>query len=106
MFTQTAGEFEALYREETTDDGETYTFLAALAYDAVWALAQALNNVQEMIETGDLSESGSGIEHGCEKDQGQLVPLHEFSYRNSLMGCLIRRSIQDVTFMGVSVSIY
>lgn len=106
LFTQTAEQFEDLYKEETTDDNEKYTFLAALAYDAVWALAQALNNVQEVIEAGRLAGSGSGIEHGCEEDLGQLVPLHEFSYSNSLLGCLIQRSIQNVTFMGVSVSIY
>ena len=76
-----------------------------MAYDAVWALALALNNTQEMIRTGGVgSGSGIGLDLGCKDAPGQLVPLHKFTYNNTRMGCLIQRSIQDVAFMGVSVS--
>ena len=68
----------------------------------MWALALALNNTQEMIRSG--SGSGIGPDLGCEDAHGQLVPLHEFTYNNTLMGCLIQRSIQDIAFTGVSVS--
>ena len=58
-----------------------------------------------MIGTGGVgSGSGIGLDLGCKDAPGQLVPLDKFTYNNTRMGCLIQRSIQDVAFVGVSVS--
>ena len=41
---------------------------------------------------------------GCEDYHGELVPLEKFNYRNKMMGCVIRRSLGNVKFAGITVS--
>ena len=36
--------------------------------------------------------------------EGDLVPLEEFDYHNKKMGCLLKESMDEVFFHGVSVS--
>ena len=77
-----------------------YSFVASLAYDAVWTLAFALNSTMEMVNAGDISGTG------CDRQMlsGELVPLERFNYSNALMGCVMRWNIQQTNFSGVSVS--
>ena len=66
-------------------------------YDALWALALALNETMTMVD--DLNINGTG----CETMPGALVPLDQFDYSNALMGCLIQWNLQRTNFSGVSV---
>ena len=79
----------------------SFTPVAALTYDAVWALALALNRTEEMMDT--LNETEILERTGCDDTTGALVPLSEFEYSNALMGCVIRWNIQKTNFIGVSV---
>lgn len=69
-------------------------------YDALWALALALNETMTMVNTVNVNTS----EFGCEAMDGSVVPLHEFNYSNALMSCLIQWNLQRTNFSGVSVS--
>ena len=40
----------------------------------------------------------------CEGMDGGLVPLNEFNYSNTFMGCIIRYNLQQTDFVGMSVS--
>ena len=44
-------------------------------------------------------------EIGCDGLDGGLVPLEQFHYSNGVMGCVIRWSLQQTNFSGVSVSV-
>ena len=84
-------------------DKENYivhTAVAALGFDAVWALAIALNKTAVMVQNGNVSETG------CEGNtEGDLVPLEQFNYSNGLMGCVIQWNLQNTDFQGTSVSL-
>ena len=69
-------------------------FVETLAYDSVWTLALALNRTMNMINTNDTLN--------CPLP----VPLEEFSYGNSSTACLIRNSLSNTNFTGLSVSIH
>lgn len=70
-----------------------------MAYDAVWTLALALNQTQEMfLSNYNVSEIG------CDGLDGGLVPLEKFNYSNGVMGCVMRWSLQQTNFSGISVS--
>ena len=86
-----------LYQPEGTED--YYFPEAESTYDAVWALAFALNRTSTLVDRGDASVTGCVAE-------GSLVPLHEFNYSNALMGCIMRWSLEQTNFEGVTVSIY
>ena len=68
-------------------------------YDALWALALALNETMTMVNAVNVNTS----ETGCEAMEGSVVPLHEFDYSNALMSCLIQWNLQRTKFSGVSV---
>lgn len=70
---------------------------AAQLHDDVWGLALALNATMTM-DNDDIAGTG------CETLPGELVPLEEFTYNNSKMGCLITWNLRRLTFSGVSVS--
>ena len=67
------------------------------AYDVLWALAFALNRTMTMVESGDINGTD------CQEAHGSLVPLHEFTYENEMMGCLIKWSLHQTNFSGVTV---
>ena len=69
-------------------------FVETLAYDSVWTLTLALNRTMNMINTNDTLDCGPSP-----------VPLEEFSYGNSSTACLIRNSLSNTNFTGLSVSI-
>ena len=98
---QTPVEFLDMYEQKARE--EKYTILpgeAALGFDAVWALAIALNKTAVMVQSGNVSETG------CEGNtDGDLVPLEQFNYSNGLMGCVIQWNLQNTDFQGTSVSL-
>ena len=49
-----------------------------------------------MIERGD--------EGGCEGVKGDLVRLEYFNYTNQKLGCLLQESMDEIKFLGISVS--
>ena len=40
---------------------------------------------------------------GCQDAYGSLVALHEFTYTNAMMGCLIQWNLQQTNFLGLTV---
>ena len=70
---------------------------AAQLHDDVWGLALALNTTMTMVNANNITGTG------CENLVGDLVPLEQFTYDNSKMGCLITRNLRHIEFSGVSV---
>ena len=62
----------------------------------MWAIAVGLDNALTRIQNNDTS--------GCEDVPGSLVPLEDFEYDNSKMGCVLRESYHETNFSGVTVS--
>ena len=67
-------------------------------YDLIWSLALGLNETAKRV--AEMNETG------CEMFSGELVPLESFNYSNQKMGCLLRESIQQVYFDGLSVNVF
>ena len=70
---------------------------AAQLFDDIWGLALVLNATKSMIDSSDFGESG------CENYPGEFVPLEDFKYNNTRMGCLITWNLRQTNFSGVSV---
>ena len=70
---------------------------AAQLHDDVWGLALALNTTMTMVNANNITGTG------CENEVGDLVPLEQFTYTNSKMGCLITWNLRRIEFSGVSV---
>ena len=100
LFMQSTNEFEDLYENRATATGFPTIIEGGYAYDAVWALAFALNRSRTLIDRGDANVTG------CMDREGSLVPLHEFDYSNALLGCVIRWSLEQTRFEGVTVSLH
>ena len=45
-----------------------------------------------------------GEEGRCADMEGDLVPLEQFDYGNKKLGCLLQESMDEVFFLGVTVS--
>ena len=97
MFSQSASKFTDVY--ETTINASNYeaTAASAIAFDAVWALAEALNKTEEM-------RSQNQTISNCTDFDGELVPLDQFNYSNGLMGCILKYNLHQTNFLGISVS--
>lgn len=83
---------------KAAENGFSPNLEANSAYESVWALAFALNHTSMLADHGDASITG------C-MDEGSLVPLHMFNYSNALLGCIIKWSLEQTDFIGVTVSI-
>ena len=97
---QILGDFEAEYEQRALEGRFDIVDVRFRIYDAIWALALALNRTMTMVDKSDISGTD------CEIMNGSLVPLHEFDYSNALMGCLIQWNLQRTNFSGVSVFNY
>ena len=96
--TQSPQEFEDEYQAIAVAEGyEILDTTSAQLHDDVWGLALALNATMTMVNEGNISETG------CEDLPGPLVPLEEFTYNNSKMGCVISWNLRRTTFSGMSV---
>ena len=98
-FTQTPRQFDNMYTSRSAMLGYSPILLSGLAYDAVWALALGLKRTQEMFLS-----SYNVSEIGCDGLDGGLVLLEQFNYSNGVMGCVMRWSLEQTNFSGVSVS--
>ena len=70
---------------------------AAQLFDDIWGLALALNATKSMIDAENYGETD------CENYPGAFVPLEDFTYDNTRMGCLITWNLRQTNFSGVSV---
>ena len=105
---QTAAEFDYLYRESLNtpaaqENNYTFTFVASIAYDAVWSFALALNNTEAMLRW---PKDRIIRETNCQDDRKNLdeFRLDEFTYNHTFIGCVIRWNLAQTNFTGVSVS--
>ena len=92
---QSLEQFIQSYEARAAQDGYDPTVTAPLAYDAVWALATALEGVAQRVASED--------DTGCEGARGALVPLGNFTYDNEKLWCLLHSELQETDFLGVSV---
>ena len=74
----------------------TKLITSGTVFDAVWAMALALNHTAERVVKNDSS--------GCSHLPGRLVPLEQFDYSNKRMGCVMMDSYTRVKFIGITVS--
>ena len=98
---QTPEQFEQKYlkrlqMEQYKSQNLTEFILSGAVFDAVWAMCLGLHNVSERVRMNDSS--------GCNHLPGELVPLERFHYLNNRMGCVLRKSFQQVSFRGITVS--
>ena len=91
------GDFEREYERRALEGRFNIIERSYHNYDAIWALALALNRTMTMVDESDISGTG------CEMMNGSLVPLYEFDYSNALMGCLVQWNLQRTNFSGVVV---
>ena len=59
-------------------------------------MALGLHRTSERVERNDSS--------GCDHLSGNLVKLEDFDYQNEVMGCIMRQSLHEVNFTGITVS--
>ena len=71
--------------------------IVGVAYDSIWSIALALDIASKRIAVGN--------DTGCDHLPGDLVPLELFNYTNERVGCIMKRSVDDVKFVGVTVSV-
>ena len=93
---------ERLNTAAAIQNNYTYTYVAAIAYDAVWSLALALNRTETM-----LSWPKERIirETNC-KDDGKILEgfqLDNFTFKHNFVGCVIRWNLLQTDFIGVGV---
>ena len=97
-YLQTPGEFQQQYQSMAVEQGyEILDTTAAQLHDDVWGFALALNATMTMVNENSITGTG------CENLTGNLVPLEEFTYNNTKMGCLIIWNLRQTNFSGVSV---
>ena len=70
---------------------------SGVVFDGVWAIAIGLDIASKKISSGNDS--------GCENVPGDLVPLEQFNYTNTKLGCIFKQSFSEVNFLGITVSI-
>ena len=94
-------EFNNLYERKVNQSNYTSSYLAPIAYDALWTLAFALNSTNQMIQGMSWEEILSTT--GCNGVYRKLVALENFTHDNELMGCVIRWNLHKTDFLGTSV---
>ena len=70
--------------------------LSGIAFDGVWAIAIGLDIASKKISSGNDS--------GCENVPGDLVPLEQFNYTNTKLGCILKQSFSEINFLGITVT--
>ena len=71
--------------------------LAGTAYDSMWSIALGLDRASKKI--------ASGNDSGCSHLPGDLVPLEKFDYFNEKVGCIMKQSMDEIAFNGITVRI-
>ena len=86
-----------LYNEKRALNNYGNPVAQTFAYDAVWALALALNKTAEQIK------SNTSIPK-CQNLQGYAnISLDHFQYNNAKLSCYLNSNLQETNFNGVSV---
>ena len=62
----------------------------------MWSIAIGLDIALKKITAGN--------ESGCEHLYGELVALEMFAHANEKLGCIMRKSFDEVMFTGITVS--
>ena len=96
LSSQSPSKFNERYEKDVNALHYERTTAYAIAFDAVWALAEALNKTEEM------RNHNQNISN-CTDFEGELVPLDQFNYSNGLMGCVLKYNLHQTDFLGVSV---
>ena len=86
------------------ENNYTFSFLAAVAYDAVWSFALALDRTITMLEwpKDEIINETSCLDDGTDLD---AFELNDFTYNHTFIECIIRWNLAQTNFAGVSVSI-
>ena len=94
---QSADEFDRMYRAKLTEHPDlVYQFEATNAFDAVWALALAMDNASQSLCSGDIGY--------CSNTRvTENIPLENYTFYNDRIECLLNRSLNNMEFEGVSV---
>ena len=91
-------EFDDIYRNRLKQHlNLTYQFEATCAFDAVWALALAMDNASQSLCSGDVGYCGN-------TRVTENIPLENYTFYNDRIECLLNRSLNNLEFEGVSVS--
>ena len=93
-----------LYENERNISMFEASSVHSIAFDATWALAEALHHMEHLRKNKSLNFEAIANFTGCGDSQGELVPLNEFNYSNAFMGCVLKYSLHQTDFLGVSVS--
>ena len=91
-----------MYTTKATNEGFNQVTVYAIAFDAIWTLAKALNYTETMRKSKNTQQIVA--ETNCSNLEGELVPLNEFEYSNAFMGCVLRYSFHQTRFLGMTVS--
>ena len=96
---QNTSQYLLLYNEKRKlknyGDPAAHTF----AYDAVWAMALALNKTAQQINSNTLIKK-------CQNLPGNVnISLDQFQYNNSKLSCYLNSNLQETNFNGVSVCV-
>ena len=95
---QSVDEFDLNYREKLKDYPDlSFQFEATCAFDAVWALALAMDNASRSLCSGDIG-------YCANSRVTENIPLENYTFYNDRIECLLNRSLNSMEFEGVSVS--
>uniref|UniRef100_A0A1X7UIU2 G-protein coupled receptors family 3 profile domain-containing protein n=1 Tax=Amphimedon queenslandica TaxID=400682 RepID=A0A1X7UIU2_AMPQE len=87
------GNYTALLQESRYRNITKFGF-SGVVFDGVWAIAIGLDIASKKISSGNDS--------GCENVPGDLVPLEQFNYANTKLGCIFKKSFNEIDFVGVT----
>ena len=94
---QNESQYLQMYNQNRTQGSYTTTYAHTFAYDAVWALALALNRTDEQLK------SNTSIPE-CQNFPGYAnITLDLFKYNNAKVACILKSNLNATNFVGVSV---
>ena len=94
---QNESQYLQMYNQKRTQGSYTTTYAHTFAYDAVWALALALNRTDEQLK------SNTSIPE-CQDLPGYTnITLDLFKYNNAKVACILKSNLNAINFVGVSV---
>ncbi|KAL5493728.1 hypothetical protein EMCRGX_G014948 [Ephydatia muelleri] len=96
LFTSNLSQYLELYNQRQKLENYSDTVVHAFAYDAIWALALALNKTEEQIKTNISIPDCQGL-------NGYInITLDQFQYSNAKMSCYLKANLQATNFTGVT----
>ena len=97
VFIQNVSQYMQLYNQKRILGSYSDTVVHTFAYDAVWALALALNKTAEQLK------SNTSVP-GCNNTQQYTnITLDQFRYNSSQLSCFLKSNLQATNFSGASV---